>query len=383
MGIAPRQAKKAIGILSGEERQKLDDLFYGGGLLMRRFQQFKDQAGPLHLPEEKLKFYYDNQELVQLFKPVIQPKYYIPISATYPMERVYFDTMVITPLNLTLINAVDLFSKYGWVKSFRGQSPSSEKSVLALKAIIDDGYMPSSIRVDDGTEFYGSFAKACKDVGINLIHLEPGDKKKTSPIEAFNRTVRLAVEKVRATLSSENPVQTQIEKAIKDIVYSYNHSIHSTTKASPYDVLHNKEVADEVLVRMALKKKERIDQVSNQTLPVGSHVRLAVTQNVFSKLSPNWTAEIFRVIKFDEGKNRYFVDSSKAGRKGYERWQLQPVDMDNLMTKKIRRWISERKADEIKTRSHKKVEKELHSDLVGAEPLYAKRERKGINRLDL
>lgn len=382
MGIAPRQARKSVGIITGDERKLMDDVFYGSGVLMRRFQQFRDSMGPNRLPNEKLKFYYDNQELVQLFKPITSPKYYIPINATYPMEKVYFDTMVITPLNLTLINAVDLFSKYGWVKVFRGQSPSSEKAVMALKAIIDGGNVPVSIRVDDGSEFYGSFAQACKDLGIKLVHLEAGDKKKTSPIEAFNRTIRLSVEKVRTLLSSNNPVQTQMEKAMKEVVRSYNNSIHSSTQATPSDVLTDKDVADEVLVRSTLNKKERMDQIDasdTEHLKAGDTVRLAIKPGVFSKLSPNWTKEIFKITKYDEGKNRYYVEGK---RKGYERWQLQPVDVEHLMTKKISRWVSEVKADEIKPRSLRKVEKELQTNMIGG-MTEGKRTRKPRQVLDI
>lgn len=386
MGVAPRQQKKDISrMLTDDEKRRLDEVFYGGGVLMRRYDQFRDKAKALGLSDDKLKYYYENQELVQLFKPIVKPKLYIPISATYPMERVYFDTMVITPLNLTLINAVDLFSKYGFVKVYRGQSSDSVKATKALDAIIEEGYIPSSVRVDDGTEFYGSFAKTCKDLGIDLVHLEAGDKKKTSPIEAFNRTMRLAIEKVRSTLSDGNPVQSQMEKAIREIVDNYNKSVHSSTKATPYDVLHNKAVADEVMVRNVLNKKEKMEKLqsgSGETSRFEGKVRLAVKGGVFTKLSPNWTKELYQIKGFDEGKNRYLIEGK---RRSYERWEIQPVDDRSLMRKKIERWVVHSgKADDLerKTGAQKRAEKELKTDLIDA-TASGKRIRKVVDRLNL
>lgn len=347
-----------MSVLTATEKRSLDEIFYGGGVLMRKFDQFKDKSKSLNLSDDKLRYYYDNQELVQLFKPSDKPKTYIPITATYPMERLYFDTMVITPLNLTLINSVDLFSKYGFVKVFRGLSTDSVKASKALEDIVRNGYYPTSIRTDDGTEFYGSFKKNCDELGIQLVHLEPGDKKKTSPIEAFNRTIRLAIEKVRATLSSGNPVQAQVEKAIKEIVANYNQSIHSSINAKPSDVIHNKDTANEVLVKTVLKKKAKLDELSGGQLAKGASVRLVEKSGIFSKLSPNWTKDLFKVREFDEGKNRYLIEGK---RRGYERWEIQPVDEKTLMRKTISRWVVKgaRDDDKLKSRSQRKAEKEL------------------------
>lgn len=101
-------------MLSTQEKRELDSIFYGKDFLMKGFEAFKSVVK--NIPEDKVKYYYDNQEIVRLFKPVGKTKHYVSISASYPFEKVYMDTMTITHLNLTLITGIDLFSKYGFCR---------------------------------------------------------------------------------------------------------------------------------------------------------------------------------------------------------------------------------------------------------------------------
>lgn len=183
--------------MDNQVKDKLDNIFYNNDFMMKNFNVFKNKVKDV--PKDVLKFYYDNQEVVQMFKPIVKRsnRKFIPITTTSPFMRVYFDTMYLTSHNLIFINAVDLFSKYGFSHVFRGNSVSSSKATDFLRKVIKEvlklGYYISSIKADDGSEFKGSFKKECDNLLIELSYTDPNDKNQTSPIESFNRGIRLSL----------------------------------------------------------------------------------------------------------------------------------------------------------------------------------------------
>lgn len=355
-------------------RKKLDDIFYGQNIMMRGFDVFKDMVKGVS--EDKLRFYYDNQEVVQMFQPIVvkHDRHYIPITTSAPFKRVYFDTMFLTSLNLTFVNAVDLFSKYGFSAIFRGKVINSDKTTQVLdevvRQVVDLGYYISDIRADDGSEFKGSFKKECKDLLIDLKYTDPNDKLQTSPIEALNRTIRLSLEKFIAVLSNEHPKMVQVEKAMSDIMNSYNHTKHSSTNYSPIEILRSKDIQTDVFLKQELKKLDILDN-DNDRIPVGSWVRIATTPSAFNKLKPTFSKELYQIERFDENRHRYIL---KGLDKYYESWQLQIVNKKNLMTHTMKRYVDLNKADD--TRLPRSQEKELRTlkDYTTASDKYKKSE---------
>ena len=210
--------------LTADEKQQLDDVFFSSGVLVKGFEVFKGNAKANGIPNNKLAFYYDNQGLTQMFKPLPKGETHVEISASYPFERLYTDTTFFTTLNVTVVNALDLFSKYGFSKVFRGLSISSSKAVQALDDFVletaDLGFYPTYLWVDAGSEFKGQLVKEAEDLGVHVKYTDPKDKNQNSPIEAFNRTIRLSLEKVLAVVGKDAPVTSQAEKAIKGVVSS-------------------------------------------------------------------------------------------------------------------------------------------------------------------
>ena len=94
-------------------------------------------------------------------------------------------------------------------------------------------------------------------------------------------------------------------------------------------------------------------------IPIGSFVRISLYDriNVFSKLSPNWTKEIYKVKEYDVKRNRYILDGVDGY---YPYWKLQVIDKDNLGTYITDRYVvSNAEKDEVKkSRAVKMAEKE-------------------------
>jgi hypothetical protein len=364
-------------------KSQLDKIFYGDDFLSRNLDSFYAVVKKSHpsISKSIVKFYYDNQQVVQIFKPYISRKNikHIPIISDNPFDVVYCDTMFITSINLTIVNFIDLFSKFGYSQSFRGQSISSKKTTDVLynfvKSVIKLGFYPNTIKCDEGTEFKGEFRKECKELDIQIKYQDPNDKLKTSPIEAFNRTIRLSIEKSKSMMDSNNPITTQVEKALGNIVMAYNNLIHSSTNHSPMDVLTNKEIQDEVAVKNNLKKQDALDLQTK--IPIGSYVRIALKNSKapFQKLTPSWSKEVYKVKEYDSTRNRYILENVDGY---FGVWKLQVIDKDNLQIYKTSRYSSiNDKADDVrKTYSQKQAQKELFTQDEPQPILSSKRSRK-------
>ncbi len=86
---------------------------------MKSLPKFKHKLKSMNIdvPPKFLQFYYDNQAITQIFRPVHfeKQKYYNPILSYKPFERVYMDTMylIYPKQTLAIVNLYDMFSKYG------------------------------------------------------------------------------------------------------------------------------------------------------------------------------------------------------------------------------------------------------------------------------
>lgn len=313
--------------ITPEEKKKLDKVFYDDDIGTRGLQTFTKQLRQedINIDSKKVKFYYDNQEVVQQFKKI--PKYIKlnKINIGSPFSRVYVDTMFLTSANITIINVIDFFTKFALIKAFKGGSVNSAKTTEAIKEYIDEvkklGYSVGDIYTDNGSEFMGEFTKY---LGEKHILTDAYDKRQTSPVETFNKTVRSLFEKYIAIHGFN---VTKIYSVIKKLNKIYNNAFHSSLGASPLEVVENQEKQNEYLNKWKRGKREE----NKERLKKGDSVRLPIEKDVFSKLSPNWSKKLFKIKSYNENKNRYSIEGVKEE---YPPNLVQYVDVDNLMTYK-------------------------------------------------
>ncbi len=76
---------------------------------------------------------------------------------------------------------------------------SSERTKEALEEMLEGidklDYDVESVYTDNGNEFSKNFDKYLADQKMKHIYGQPDDKRMTSPIERFNSTLRLSIEK--------------------------------------------------------------------------------------------------------------------------------------------------------------------------------------------
>jgi hypothetical protein len=191
-----------------KDEEELDNVFYGRNAMasLPKFIYNLRKEGS-HIPYDEAKVYYEGQPVKQIFKPYQKPDTYHHITALYPFEKVYIDTMYLKlgKSTLAFINIIDLFSKYAYSKLFQvgrlSQAVKSNKSVLVfdefMEVVKGYGFTVGMVVCDQGSEFMGTFITHLEELDIPQIFVDAGDKFRTSPIERFNRTLRTYLEKYR------------------------------------------------------------------------------------------------------------------------------------------------------------------------------------------
>ena len=311
-----------------KHRKILDDLFYDKKFFAKSFDKFQHflEINKINIPYSVVKFYYDNQSITQLFRPVREfsssDKNFHPILSNYPFERVFMDTMYISQNNRTLafINCMDLFTKYGYSHMFviekQASNVLSSQSVITLKEFINkigDNKIESII-TDMGNEYLGDFQKFCNTENIKHYYADAGNKTMTSPIERFNYTLRLSLEKYKYLFNKID------NNELETIINSYNNTHHSSIDATPNELLSGN------IKRVQKINNEKLKNYNN-IKPIEGYVRVLINNGIFKKLGQNWSNEIYKIEKFLPLKNRYLLSDGKT----YPLEDLQLVQKEYVM----------------------------------------------------
>ena len=320
-----------------DDKKELDDIYYGSNL-MSNYSNFRSNLKKDEeikheklIPTEESKMYYDNTAVKQEFKPVIESGIYRHILSFYPLERFFIDTMYLRLHNSTLAfcNIIDIFSKYAYSKLFiiggKSQAIKSIQSVETLKGFISSleqyGYKEEDlgeITIDAGSEFKGDFLHYLNDNKILHFYTNAGDKKATSPIERFNRTLRLYIEKYRVIYGKID------SKVLEKIMTAYNSVNHADLPYNPIEILKdkNKQLECEQYY-LHLDKQNHISR-----LKIGQSVRVFIDRGAFQKTKPIWSHEVYKIEKILNDSN-YLVNNTY-----YHLDELQPINESYLLNDK-------------------------------------------------
>ena len=319
------------------DKNELDAEFYGNKTLTSNYQNFRTnlRKDEIHnnlklIPTDESLMYYDSQGIKQVFKPLVNDGIYRHITAYYPLQRLYMDTMYIRLHNSTLafINIIDLFSKYAYSKMFvigaKAQAVKSSQSVETLNGFIDSikeyGYTQKDIgelTLDGGSEFLGDFSSYLNKEEILNTYANARDKLKTSPIERFNRTLRLYLEKYRAIHSQIN------NNVLQKIIKSYNGVSHANLHFSPVEILTSKK--DQLEVEQHFLDLDNQNHI--HALKIGQEVRILLNRTPFQKIKPIWSSEIYKISSVINGSNYQLTD--KPGH--FHLDELQPIQKPFLL----------------------------------------------------
>lgn len=184
-----------------------------------------------------------------------------------------------------LMTVIDAFSRYAWVRALKTKHNASIKA--AFQDILDTGRKCVNLETDKGSEFVGKglvpFFAANK---INFFTTKNPDVK-ASLVERFNKTLK---HRMWRYLSFNNSFR--YIDVLQDLVYAYNHSVHSVLKMRPCDV--NETNVLSVWRRLYAVPQRHV----KPKLAVGVYCRISKKKSMFEKgYETNFTEEIFKIIR--------------------------------------------------------------------------------------
>lgn len=300
--------------------------------------------------EERLK----NIELVQLTMPVENNKLVKPIVSEKPMEHFEVDLIDVSSIakqndGITfLMTVIDTHSKFAFVEPLKNKT--SQSIAYTLQSILCREGSPSVISSDNGSEFVNeSFIELCHRFNIKHQTSLSYHAQSQGQIERFNSTIKRTIFKYLTQYNSKRYID-----ALQLLVYSYNTSIHNTTKHTPFEIHRKKfesfkildNIVFENIQKNAMKMIEnslKNQQAQQEELEVGDEVRVGVmflksSRKKLGKLNKksqlSWTTEIYKVIKIEEKDDikLFKVNIDLDGeRPTYYRHQLLKINTQDLV----------------------------------------------------
>ena len=186
-----------------------------------------------------------------------------------------------------LLVCIDLFSRYLWVKALK--TKTAAETAKACKEIFDMGRHCETLRTDQGREFLGApFRDLLKDYSVT--HMLAYGVHKASYAERVNHTIEDRLYKYFYEKQTFNFIDI-----IDDIVFSYNHTVHSSIFMAPADVNEKNSLAlfEKVYIPILNKRAAHPVKFSFEN---GDLVRLSRASTPFKRgYQEQWTEEIFRI----------------------------------------------------------------------------------------
>lgn len=185
---------------------------------------------------------------------------------------------------------INCFTKFTWAIPLK--SKRDEEVALSAGRIFIDR-RPNLLHVDRGKEFYNKhFRNLIKKCDIKLYSTY--STVKACVVERFNRTLK---EKMFTQFTARgSPEWVSI---LLGLMNNYNNSKHRTIGVSP--VQADADPSSVKIKRCAIKRRKI-------RFSVGDKVRISTHKGVFTKgYLPNWSSEIFTVIKVNKTSPTTFV----------------------------------------------------------------------------
>ena len=200
-----------------------------------------------------------------------------------------------------LLTCIDVLSRYAWVVPLKDKTGKSLKE--AFQVIFETGRRPIRLQTDRGTEFTNRvFQKFLKENDVHHFSTY-NDETKASIVERFNRTLKTKMWKY----FTHREVLTYAD-VLPELVESYNGTVHRSIGMPPSEVTWANQTT--VSKRLYGRKGPK----TSCKFVSGDRVRLSKTRRTFKKgYLPNWTEELFTVVKCIETRPPVYVVKDDHG----------------------------------------------------------------------
>lgn len=179
----------------------------------------------------------------------------IPVKVTEPFDQIGID--FVGPLKLSnnknryILVATDYLTKWPEARSVPHASAKEVAKFLYEEIICRHG-VPSSILSDNGAAFLGRVVGLLKEeIGFKHKLAAPYHPQTNGLTERFNGTL------CRSLKKCVNSANEDWDDLIPSVLFAYRTLKHSTTKFSPYYLLHGKEA--QLPIHLELSQTEQIE----------------------------------------------------------------------------------------------------------------------------
>lgn len=202
-----------------------------------------------------------------------------------------------------ILAIIDCFSKFAWVVALKQKNKESVSK--AFERILKNGRVPKNLQTDCGKEFYNDHFKAIVDK-YKINHYSTYSTKKASIVERFIRTLKNKLYKEFSLNGSYTWKNTVLNNKISE----YNNTVHRTIGQTPISVNHKNKasILQKYIKMFCLRKKTKVK------FKIGDYVRISKYKACFDKgYTPNWSAEIFKVIEIlSTNPPSYLIEDAKG-----------------------------------------------------------------------
>lgn len=189
-----------------------------------------------------------------------------------------------------ILCVIDVFSKYAFARSMKNKKPETVRECFE-SIFAEANATPRHIQTDKGTEFISKHVQQYfQERGINYYTTNNPDIK-ASIVERFQRTLKMRMWRYFTHKNTYKYIDI-----LQDLLFAYNHSIHSSIKMRPCDVNSNNIMA----VWNSLYDTGKTKISNNSKLKaqskyhIGDHVRISKHKHIFQKgYESNWSDEVF------------------------------------------------------------------------------------------
>jgi transposase InsO family protein len=186
-----------------------------------------------------------------------------------------------------LLTCIDVCSRFAFVIPVKRKSGKAVTEGFR-ELITSSGRKCKFLQGDEGLEFFNSeFRSYIKTLGIVLYHNH--SPLKAAMVERFNRTLMMRLQKVFTDRG-----KTMYHDVLQDIVFSYNSSVHSSTKFAPNCVTKHNQM--DVWFNSNADLLNRRKRYSK--LKVNDFVRIKINKDLFTKgYAQTYTNELYKVTE--------------------------------------------------------------------------------------
>jgi len=296
------------------------------------FASQKKLAKAANVSLEKAKTWLKGEETYALHKPI--KRKFDRLRYVVSNERVCFETDLAEMQNVSsqndgyryIVCVIDIFSKKAW-----GEAVKDKKSATvakALKLIFDRSGFPLKLRSDRGKEYIGSeVQKMLKE--NNVKHIVTNNiETKCAICERFIRTLKEKIYKYFTRFGVQKYVHI-----LQQLFTAYNNTEHSAIGRAPNEVnSHNiKEVWDYLYSGDGRYPKLKVEFQPKSVFKIGDYVKVSAAKHKLTKgYLPNWTNEVFKIVKIIQHKPVVYKLADWEGEKVDGVWyaeELQLVDV--------------------------------------------------------